>query len=238
MKIVTWNCNGAFRNKIEPILQFDADIYIIQECEHTEQAKKIYRQYFSNFVWKGNNKNKGIGIFTKDALSLEVLDWQDNKLELFLHIQVNQSFTLLAVWAKHANSPTFAYIGQIWKYLQLHQLKMQNIPLIIGGDFNSNSQWDVWDRWWNHSDVIRIFNDLKIKSLYHHISNEKQGQESQATFFLQRNLAKAYHIDYMFASEQFWKIDQASMQVGDQTPWLSLSDHLPLYFDLAPKFEK
>ena len=183
MKIVTWNCNGAFRNKIEPILQFDADIYIIQECEHTEQAKKIYRQYFSNFVWKGNNKNKGIGIFTKDALTLEVLDWQDNKLELFLPIQVNQSFTLLAVWAKHANSPTFAYIGQIWKYLQLHQLKMQNIPLIIGGDFNSNSQWDVWDRWWNHSDVIRIFNDLKIKSLYHHISNEKQGQESQATFF-------------------------------------------------------
>ena len=46
MKIVTWNCNGAFRNKIEPILQFDADIYIIQECEHTEQARKFIDNIF------------------------------------------------------------------------------------------------------------------------------------------------------------------------------------------------
>ena len=33
MKIISWNCNGAFRKKFSKILDFDADIHVIQECE-------------------------------------------------------------------------------------------------------------------------------------------------------------------------------------------------------------
>ena len=38
MRIISWNCNGAFRNKINSILSLNGDIYVIQEAE---DPKKI-----------------------------------------------------------------------------------------------------------------------------------------------------------------------------------------------------
>jgi len=38
MRIVSWNCQGGLRKKIEPVLDLTSDILVIQECE---QIKKI-----------------------------------------------------------------------------------------------------------------------------------------------------------------------------------------------------
>ena len=41
MKIVTWNCKGAYRKKHSILIKsFDPDIWIIQECEHPDKFKK------------------------------------------------------------------------------------------------------------------------------------------------------------------------------------------------------
>lgn len=39
MKIVSWNANGKFREKYKAILELDADIYVIQECENEGVSK-------------------------------------------------------------------------------------------------------------------------------------------------------------------------------------------------------
>ena len=124
MKIVTWNCNGAFRKKFERLIHIDADIYIIQECEDPEKCyDQAYKNWASNYLWIGNNKNSGLGVFAKEGVLLKLLNWESTGLQSFLPFTANDKFTILADWTKQANSPTFQYIGQLWKYLQTHQSK-------------------------------------------------------------------------------------------------------------------
>lgn len=238
MKITTWNCNGAFRNKLDKIKELDSDIYIIQECESPDKAKGLYSEWLPNMIWKGTNQNKGIAVFAKADFKLAELDWADNNLELFLPVTINNEFQLLAVWTKYANSPTFQYIGQLWKYLQLHHAKFHGYPSIVCGDFNSNACWDVWDRWWNHTDVVNELERLNLVSMYHKIYQELQGKETNPTFFMNRNINKPYHIDYIFLEKNRIDLDKAVMSIGNQSDWLAYSDHLPvtLEFRKNPTF--
>lgn len=230
MKLITWNCNGAFRNKFKFIKEFDADIYVIQECENPELiSNSEYKEFASNHVWIGDNKNKGLGVFAKSSIKINNLNWsstyQDHTVKYFLPILINNSQKLVAVWAHHNNSPTFGYIGQVWKYFQVNAGNIADS--IIIGDFNSNRIWDKWDRWWNHSDVITSFEEMGLTSVYHMLKNEEQGKESLKTFFLQRNYNKGYHIDYCFMPKNLIS-DKTSLDIPSFEIVKHLSDHIPL----------
>lgn len=191
MKIISWNCNGALRKKFENLSSFNADIIVVQECENPEESNhKEYKDWANNYYWIGDSKNKGIGVFAKKDIKLQLLDWSDNfkghRVKYFLPVSVNDEFSLLAVWNHGNNSPTFGYIGQLWKYLQVNKSRLSN-SLIIG-DFNSNKIWDKWDRWWNHSDVVTELKEVGVESLYHTYWKEEQGCETRPTFFMQRKL--------------------------------------------------
>ncbi|WP_375585250.1 endonuclease/exonuclease/phosphatase family protein [Cyclobacterium xiamenense] len=230
MKLVTWNCNGALRKKFHEISTLDADIYLIQECEDPLRSNdKSYRKWSENHLWAGENKNKGIGIFASHSYTLEPLNWsdqyEDHSVKHFLPCLVNKEIQLLAVWTHHNNSPTFGYIGQFWKYLQINKDNFENI--IIAGDFNSNVIWDKWDRWWNHSDCSNQLEAIGVVSAYHQLTKEPPGHEKKPTFFLQRNTDKPYHIDYFYLSKSFLT-NKSKILVGEQSQWLYFSDHLPV----------
>ena len=56
MRIVNWNCNGAFRKKFSLLDQFNADIVVIQECENPEVANdKLYKEWATNFMDQEQN---------------------------------------------------------------------------------------------------------------------------------------------------------------------------------------
>ena len=59
MKIITWNCNMAFRKKAKFILTHKPDILIIVECEHPD--KLLYSDDTpkpKDSLWFGENQNK------------------------------------------------------------------------------------------------------------------------------------------------------------------------------------
>lgn len=204
---------------------------VIQECEDPNQSTEShYKDYACNHLWAGLNKSKGLGVFAKDNVTLSKVELNLEPLELFLPCLVNNEIPLLATWTKQANSPNFRYIGQLWKFLQIHKAFLDKPKAILVGDLNSNKQWDEWDRWWNHSDVVRELSDLGLTSAYHKFFNEAQGEETKPTLYLQRNLSKDYHIDYGFFSKS-WSINM--VQVGKADFWLDHSDHMPMLFEIA-----
>jgi exonuclease III len=234
VKIVTWNCNGALRKKFGKLTELDADIYIVQECEDPSQSKdEHYREWASNYLWIGDSKNKGIAIFAKNDRALQKLDWsnafRDHHVKHFLPCRIDNQFNILGVWTHRNNSPNFGYIGQFWKYMKVNKENFGQI--IIAGDFNSNAIWDQWDRWWNHTDVVRNLEDIEIRSVYHVIQKEAQGFEQTPTFFLQRNLEKPYHIDYIFCSTSILN-RVTKIEIGGLNEWIEISDHMPITIEI------
>jgi exonuclease III len=226
MKLLTWNCNGALRRKFKRLEQFDVDVMVIQECEDPALSKdEAYRRWAENFLWQGDNKNKGLGVFVRPGIPLSRHSWDDGGMKYFLPVRVNDSFDIVAVWAHQGKAGTYQYIGQFWNYLQLNKVKLRECVII--GDFNSNTIWDKPKRSWNHSNVVKELIDIGIRSVYHEITGELQGAESTPTFYLQKNPGKPYHIDYLFAcSNQFPIV--SDFLIGNPNEWLGISDHVPI----------
>lgn len=231
MIIVSWNCGGAFRRKYTYLLKYNCDIMIVQECENPKEVNypKEIKSLMPNFIWVGDNKNKGLAIFSKYKLENNL--WNSGGNKYFISCKVNNEFDLLGVWCHYANSPTFGYIGQMWKYIQVNKENIRDKNILIGGDFNSNKIWDIWDRWWNHSDVFRELDDLDIKSLYHKCCNEEQGEETIGTLYHRKNIEKAYHIDYIMGSKRFYS-SLKRFEIGDPQQWLQVSDHMPIFIEV------
>jgi exonuclease III len=232
---LTWNCNGALRKKFSYLLRFDADILVIQECEKPSSVVKgspEYREFSSNSLWTGKVNNRGLGIFAKHNLPLERLDWnhmfRDRVLQWFLPVRIDGTNDIVAVWNHHAEAEAFSYIGQFWQFIQNNRGLLADS--IICGDFNSNSIWDKWDRWWNHSDCVRELSQMSIHSVYHSIHGISQGEEVQKTFYLHRKPDKGYHIDFIFAKDELISRTKR-LDYGDFSEWKAKSDHVPIVWE-------
>lgn len=231
MRIVTWNCGGALRRKRTALESLCADVLVIQECENPATCTdRSYQTWAGQHLWVGTNASRGLGVFARPGIELAPAGLDPGTLQLFLPCQV-AGMPLLAVWTKQANSPTFGYIGQLWKWLQRHGRFMSTRNSMLIGDLNSNTRWDVWDRWWNHSDVVTDLDKLGLSSLYHHCRKEAQGAEREPTFFMHRKVERPYHIDYAFLSSTL--LEGARIEIGQPETWLALSDHMPIVVDLA-----
>ncbi|MGK4567783.1 hypothetical protein [Flavobacterium sp. 3HN19-14] len=102
MKIITWNCNMAFRKKAAFILKHSPDILVIPECECPDKLKfpdDVAKP--ADIVWYGENQNKGLGVFSYSDYKFKLLDCHNPDFKNILPILVTGNdieFLLFAIW--------------------------------------------------------------------------------------------------------------------------------------------
>lgn len=85
MRIVIWNCAGAFRRKWPLLADLRADIAVVQECENPALSRdKAYSDWAFGHACVGPTKNKGIGVSPWPGLKVTPVELDLGRLELFL----------------------------------------------------------------------------------------------------------------------------------------------------------
>lgn len=237
MKIITWNCNMAYRKKAASILAYAPDLVVVPECEHP--SKLLFSDDVpkpTDILWFGENLNKGLGIFSYGNFHLKKLRIHDPSIKLVIPVSVTGGgfdFTLFAIWANNPQDPEGTYVEQIWKAIHQYKKRIKRTRTVLAGDFNSNAIFDKKYRVGNHSHVVENLAKKGIHSVYHLHHGQEHGKEAHPTWYLYRHADKPYHLDYCFASKDLSdKI--VSVEIGAHDQWAQYSDHVPVItcFDL------
>lgn len=233
MKIVTWNCNMAFRKKWIKINEvFDPDIMVIQECEGPDKLRNtIGSQY--EILWIGDNNNKGLAVISKNHIKVKQLMVRQESVRYMLPVELDNGFKIIAFWSMNDEKDLMQrYIGQVWIGLKKCLGRIDDKTIILG-DFNWNVIWDhssTISLYGKLTEVIDLLKDYRIESAYHYLNNERFGEETVKTFYLYRKNDKSYHTDYMFLPVGILK-GTKRFTIGEYKNWIEYSDHMPLYID-------
>jgi hypothetical protein len=222
MKIVSWNCNGKFREKFRFLFDAynDADIYIIEECEDPyfyddEEFKRLFVNGFRIGI-----PSKGLAVIAKENVVIKKMRWKGDTEFSFAPIMVNSKFIILATWT-HGK-----YVEELMDYLESNDRNLYGNTLIIG-DLNSNKIFDDKHKGKSHSDLVKRLRSKGLEDLYHYFMGEKQGEETIPTFYMQRKLDKSFHLDHAFMNPQYVK-QYIIPPIAEHEDWLKHSDHIPI----------
>jgi Endonuclease/Exonuclease/phosphatase family len=219
----------ALAKKAPSLVALSPNIAVVQEC--SKNSVDVLQSHGFSGLWFGANPNKGLAVFCSKKFSLQAGDELFGKWVVRILVHGAVDFQLLAIWAcpvgtRRADN----YIGQVFRCLAEHDDWFGNAPVVVAGDFNSNSQWDEHRPGRNHTEVVRLFEAHGLISAYHTQYGEKQGAETRPTHYFLHHKDKPFHIDHVFVPRS-WRL--GSVEVGSFQEWRHLSDHVPMVVDVS-----
>lgn len=234
MRIISWNCNMAFRKKFHKIITLQPDILMLQECEHENILREALQDIpFKEIFWIGHNKHKGVCLIQFGDFTIKKAENYNPAFNYIVPFTIltPSKINLFVIWAMpHTTDRSKSYVGQIWGAVHYYKTVLDS-PSILLGDFNSNTIWDRKKRIGNHTHLVDFLRKKQIESLYHKSRNQAHGAEKEATFYMYKKVEKPYHLDYCFLSRTLIT-PTTQLKIGDFSEWIGLSDHMPLIVDI------
>lgn len=231
MRIIAWNCQGAFRTKAHSLDGFDADILVISESESPDfLAQKGFDLGMQDHLWEGNHPFKGLSVFARNGYRAKIADSFVPEFRFVLPIEVlgSENFLLLAVWTQAETPQRKGYVTHISNAVQ-HYYSQFDGHVVIAGDFNSSPVFTTSGP--VHEAMVAFLAERGIHSAYHQWMNAAHGAEDDPSFYLTKKREKPYHLDYVFHGSGWRRME---CRIGKFDDWIDLSDHMPLIVELNP----
>lgn len=230
----------AFQRKYERLLELLPDVAIIPECANKDVIRSKAPEFKpSSFNWVGENKHKGLGVFTFGSFkAAQALKHQEAfPYILPLSLDGPRQFNLLAVWACHNKKNSYVSgIGPLRRSISHYRDFIESGPTIVAGDFNDNVRWDKPNKLNKHANNVAELAILGLQSAYHNNRGIGQGSEPEPTIYWRNRKVDGpqYHIDYCFAPDA-WMASITFVALGTFDEWVAkgLSDHVPLIVDFS-----
>ena len=232
----------ALHRKADALLSLRPDIAVISECAEPERLQRMGSSIGieNEPVWIGRHATKGLAVFTFNdyRARLSKAYWPNLRYIAPVHISGPATFNLLAVWAQNASGGVMRkhQLGPLRRAFSRYRSFLDDGPVVLAGDFNSNAIWDKPGWRINHMTLVEILRRRGLVSAYHAISGEDHGRETVPTIYWRDRTrdGPTYHIDYVFLPSA-WLSAVDAFDVGGFDDWCGngLSDHVPLVIDIS-----
>ncbi len=234
MRLITWNCKGAFHRKHDFVAALRPDILVVPECEKVSGVTQPFDSApVRSFGWFGNNPRKGLAVVSYGNYAFEVHPSYDPRHQWIVPLIVSgpETFVLFAVWTLPLGSSSQGrYVRPLFEAFEFYKSIIDVSQVVWAGDFNSSFVFDTPSRKYKFRDFVTLLSQHGLHSLYHHQRQCIHGNELEDTFYLHHNAEKGYHIDYVFAAEKLHP-HGVDVSIGTHAEWSKRSDHAPLICD-------
>ncbi len=232
MRILSWNACMRFRDKVDVVAGFDPDVVVIPESENLDRLQVADLSHWPHRQWIGDIPFKGLLVMSKAEYPISRLPAYDDSLRYILPLRVGGTadLTLLACWTQRdaKGHYTVDLMAAIDRYLGT-----AFCDAVVIGDMNSNAIWDgLHRRAVTHTQIVERLEQQGMRSAYHHLTGESQGEETAGTHAFRRDAGNLFHIDHCFASERLLG-PGAQVTIPAVGEWVGQSDHGPLVVDLV-----
>jgi exodeoxyribonuclease-3 len=204
MRLITWNCKGAFHRKHPFVAALRPDVLIVPECEKLPGiAQLLDSKPVRSFEWFGSNPRKGLAVVSYGDYALTVHPDYDPRHQWIAPLSVSGPlpFVLFAVWTLPLGQRGGRYVRPLFEAFDSYGSLIQDSQVVWAGDFNASFVFDTPSRKYKFRDFVALLSRTGLHSLYHLHHMCDHGEEPDETFFLHHRADRGFHIDYVFASD-------------------------------------
>jgi len=223
MQITTWNCcRGKPEAKLPHLLTLNPDIAALQE------SAKASALLGATQLWYGDNPHQGLFNVAFNDFRLEPVKRRRTIAKFFFPMRVAgpTTFNLLSIWVK-PSLRTRSYMDTLLRGISIYRDFIRSGRTIVLGDLNSAAYFGK-----AHLDFVEMMRkEFGLVSAYHEYFDVHHGDETHFTYFDRTQKGKPYHLDYCFIPK-LWLRKLARVEVGTQSAWSHLSDHVPVTVEL------